>query len=311
MAAFAVLCPGQGRQSPEMFDFALADAAGRAVLGEFEQALGTDLRAVASSGVGLFDNAFAQPAIVAVARAVWASLAPRLLQHGMAPAMFAGYSVGEVAAWSCAGAWDTAGSAEVVRVRAALMDAASPAGFGMLAVLGLPQARVAQITQRHGQVHCAIVNDEDHVVLAGPLAALGATEREVRALGASTRLLDVRLPSHTPLMAAAAQAFADHLASHSWGAVSAPVLRGVDGRQMLRPADGARALSRAVAEPIRWVDCMREMIEAGVTVALELGPGSTLSKLFTDAHPGIAARSVADFRSADGVVAWMQRQLAR
>ena len=47
--------------------------------------------------------------------------------------------------------------------------------------------------------------------------------------------------------------------------------------------------------------------EAGITVALELGPGAALARMLQARHPHIACRSVADFRSLDGIVAWLGR----
>jgi [acyl-carrier-protein] S-malonyltransferase len=87
------------------------------------------------------------------------------------------------------------------------------------------------------------------------------------------------------------------------------VLRGVDGRRCLRSSEAAQALQRAVCEPVRWVDCMREIVEAGVRVVLDLGPGRSLAKLCEQAHPQLRARSVEDFRSIRGVSEWLGRQL--
>jgi [acyl-carrier-protein] S-malonyltransferase len=45
-----------------------------------------------------------------------------------------------------------------------------------------------------------------------------------------------------------------------------------------------------------------------MTVALELGPGSALARMLQARHPQIACRSVADFRSLDGIISWLGRQ---
>jgi [acyl-carrier-protein] S-malonyltransferase len=50
--------------------------------------------------------------------------------------------------------------------------------------------------------------------------------------------------------------------------------------------------------------------EAGITVALELGPGAALSRMLRKRHPDIAARSVADFRTLDGIRRWLERACA-
>ncbi|MFL6707715.1 MAG: malonyl CoA-ACP transacylase, partial [Massilia sp.] len=72
--------------------------------------------------------------------------------------------------------------------------------------------------------------------------------------------------------------------------------------------DAADALSRQLAETIRWADCMDAAAEAGITVALELGPGAALSKMLQGRHGQIACRSVAEFRSLDGIIGWLERQ---
>ncbi|MBA3623370.1 MAG: acyltransferase domain-containing protein [Methylibium sp.] len=303
MQHYAILCPGQGSQSPDMFELVAADPRGREVLEEASHTLAYDVLAKARSGDGLFDNAFAQPAMVALARATWTLLEPQV----PTPALFAGYSVGEVSAWSCAGAWDVRLSVAVAVERARLMDAHSPPGYGMLAARGLPLERL--LAHAPG-LHLAIVNDIDHAVLAGADAALGAAEAALASHGAWTRRLDVHVPSHTPVLQTAASEFGAFLATTPIRPVSAPVLRGVDGRRCLQSSEAPQALQRAVCEPVRWDDCMRGIVESGVRVVLDLGPGQTLAKLCAQAHPELVTRSVADFRSARGVADWLHRQLA-
>lgn len=302
MQDYAILCPGQGSQSFDMFELVAADPRGREVLEQASDTLSYDLLAKTRNGDGLFDNAFAQPAMVALARATWALLEPQV----PTPALFAGYSVGEVSAWGCAGAWNVRRSIAVAIARARFMDAHSPPGYGMLAARGLP---LEQLLAHGADLHLAIVNDIDHAVLAGTNAALVAAESELASHGAWTRRLEVHVPSHTPVLQPAALEFGAFLAATPIEPVSAPVLRGIDGRRMLQVSDAPQALQRAVCEPVRWSDCMREIVESGVRVVLDLGPGRTLANLCSQAHPQLTARSVADFRSTGGVVDWLHRQL--
>jgi hypothetical protein len=46
-----------------------------------------------------------------------------------------------------------------------------------------------------------------------------------------------------------------------------------------------------------------------LTVALELGPGAALSRMLHARHPRIECRSVADFRSLDGIKKWLARHV--
>ena len=304
MAEFALLCPGQGSQSPEMFDFALGHSRGREVIEAFEATLGLGLVARARANERLFDNTFAQPALVAVALANWAVLAPDL----PSPLLFAGYSVGEVSAWGCAGAWDAAWCARVAAERARLMDADSPADCGMLAVRGL---RHEELVVLASSLHVAIINDPHHLVLAGKLADIELADGSLTAHGATTRRLDVRVPSHTPLLAGACRALGQFLQSVPMRDVPVPVLRGIDGLALRHGAQGKLALEQAVSHTIRWDLCQRTIAESGVRVLLELGPGRSLTKISADQETEslIVGRSIADFRSADGIARWLERQL--
>jgi [acyl-carrier-protein] S-malonyltransferase len=66
-------------------------------------------------------------------------------------------------------------------------------------------------------------------------------------------------------------------------------------------------LSRQLAETIHWSACMDAAAEAGISYALELGPGSALSRMLQQRHPHIRTRSVADFRTLDGILDWLAR----
>ena len=74
--------------------------------------------------------------------------------------------------------------------------------------------------------------------------------------------------------------------------------------------DGADALARAIARTIRWDRCQQQLVESGVGIVLELGPGHALARMAAESMPDVAARSVSDFRSLDGVAQWLTRQLA-
>ena len=302
MTPFAILCPGQGAQTTTMFDPLVDDPAARAVLDAFSDAASIDLVARTAAVDRLDANVYAQPAIVASAVATWTVLRA----HLPTPSVFAGYSVGEVSAWACAGAWNVAEAASVTMRRVEAMDRYGPTGCGMLAVRGMSRD---EIEDRTAGLFVAIVNAADHVVLAGPEATLDAASDALLVRGAWTRRLDVRVPSHTPLMHEAAQRFAEAAKGTPARDVASRVLRGVDGEPCRSGVDAMTALSRAIEEPIRWDACLRALTEAGIGVALELGPGRALAEMCTAQCPGIVVRSIADFRSLGGVTDWLLQRL--
>jgi [acyl-carrier-protein] S-malonyltransferase len=62
-----------------------------------------------------------------------------------------------------------------------------------------------------------------------------------------------------------------------------------------------------LSQPVQWAACLDACVEAGVDVFLELGPGRALAEMAASAYPGVAARSVDEFKSLDGVRAWLAR----
>jgi [acyl-carrier-protein] S-malonyltransferase len=301
MAGYALLCPGQGTQHPRMLDFALSTGAGREALAAASDAVAIDIVARVQGGQGLFDPVFAQVAIVAATVASWQALAAEL----PAPALVAGYSVGEVSAWGCAGSWSVAEVLRVVAQRARFMADASPPGAAMMAVTSMRRDALPAILERHS-LYMAIEVDDDHWVLAGRRDDLQAATASLESMGASAHPLPVGVPSHTPLLDAAAAALRAFLAGVPGSNPGAPVLRGIDGQALFAYSAARDALADAVSRPIRWRACAEECLEHGISAALELPPGATLARMLAG-RGSIEARAVADFRSVDGVARWLER----
>jgi [acyl-carrier-protein] S-malonyltransferase len=284
-----------------MLDFALAAPEGRDAIAAASDAVGLDIGARVRAGDGLFEPEFAQIAIVATTVATWQSLAAHLPE----PALVAGYSVGEVSAWSCAGSWDVREVMRVVQQRARFMVSASPPDAAMMAVTALHRDALEPILQRHA-LHLAIEVDDDHWVLAGRRGDLEAATPDLQNVGASPHPLPVGVPSHTPLLEAAARQLRDFLAGVEGRDPSVPVLRGIDAQPLHRYSAARDALADAVARPIRWRACVDECTERGIGAALELPPGASLTRMLAR-HPSMQPRAVADFRSVEGVARWIER----
>ena len=108
-------------------------------------------------------------------------------------------------------------------------------------------------------------------------------------------------------MQSAVEPFAQALGATPFQPAQAPVLAGIDAATVSDKTRAVETLSRQLSEKIRWLSCMDAAAEAGITVALELGPGAALSRMLQNRHPHIATRSVADFRTLDGIRKWLER----
>ena len=306
MSGLALLCPGQGGQQPGMFDLALAAGAGGGALAAARAVLGEDPVALARSGApSLFENRVAQPLVCAATLAAWEALRARL----PAPVAVAGYSVGELSAWACAGGLEPVEAVALAARRAAAMDAASTGPAGLVALRGLPLAALERLAAAAG-AEVAIVNGPDHLVAGGGEAALGRLAAAATSAGATTvQRLPIAVAAHTGALAGAVAPFAAALAASGLRDASAPVLAGTSGLPLRRRAEGVEALSFQLAHRLEWARCLAAAAELGATVFLELGPGHALARLAEELIPAAAARSVADFRGAEGVLRWVVARL--
>jgi [acyl-carrier-protein] S-malonyltransferase len=302
-----ILCPGQGAQHVQMFDLLRGEPAAAPVLDAAGDLLGADLRALPESTLAghLFDNPIAQPLICAAAVGAWQALRSLLPP----PLLFAGYSIGELAAHGCAGTLPAETVIRLARTRAQLMDACTAARGGMLAIKGLRQPVVEALCLGSG-AEIAIHNAADHFVIGGPVAVLDVLAEAAIGRGARlARRLQVNVISHTTRLCSVSAAFAEALAAAPLDDPPVPVLAGMDGAPVRTRAGAINALSAQLSQSIRWRDCMEAALEMGGQVFLELGPGNTLTRMLQEMAPDVAARSLAEFRSVSGAAAWANRQL--
>jgi [acyl-carrier-protein] S-malonyltransferase len=303
--SLALLCPGQGVQHAEMFERVRDLPAARHILDLASTVLGRDVFSAAGAE-DRFDNAQAQPLLCTASLAQWQGLRDCV----PAPTLIAGYSIGELAAHAIAGSFDAATCLALAAQRARLMDSASPADAGLQAVLGLERHVLQPLCDLHG-AHVAIANGQDHFIVGGTHASLQRLADAARAQGADIRLLPVRVPAHTPLLAAAVAPFAAALDASPLQAPRLPLLAGIDARPVRDRATAVNTLSLQLAQTIEWAQVMRQAFERGARVFLQLGPGNALARMVAPAYPCCEVRAVEEFQSLEGAAAWVRSALER
>ncbi|MBR8185031.1 malonate decarboxylase subunit epsilon [Burkholderia ambifaria] len=306
----AILCSGQGAQRADMFELTGAVPQADALFAHAARLLGDDPRDWVQHAEpdALHENRAAQLlctlqalAAAALLDTVW----PRRR-------CVAGYSVGEVASWSVAGMIDPHDALDLADARARAMDAASGGDERMAFVRGLTRAQLARLCDGR-EAAIAIVNPGDAFVVAGRQADVAAVADDAARDGAlRVAPVCVRIASHTRRLAAAVPAFRASLAAVN---VRRPppgtrLFSGIDGASVLDVGAGLDKLARQIAEPVEWAACLAACVEAGATAFLELGPGRALAEMAGGAYPALPARSVADFRSVDGIASWLARVAA-
>jgi len=292
----AIIAPGQGSQTPGLFNGWIEDPSLKELIIAWSDAIGLDLLRLGTTAEAdeIKDTANAQPLIVA------ASLLGAHALGVKSCAVTSGHSVGELAAAALSGAISEGDALTLVRARGVEMaKAAATSPSGMSAVLGGDRSEVLAAISALNLV-AANDNGAGQIVAAGELQALTQLGENPPA-GARVRALAVAGAFHTSFMAPAVEPLRKLAATMPTHSVSIQVISNCDGHVV---RDGAEVLDRIVnqiANPVRWDLCMETLKTLGVTGVIELPPAGTLVGLLKRAVPEIetfALKSADDLSAA-------------
>jgi [acyl-carrier-protein] S-malonyltransferase len=301
MGKLAFLFPGQGSQYCGMGrDLTEAFAESRQVFDQANAALGFSMSDMCytASLEELKQTENTQPAILTVSVAAYRALEKR----GVTPDFVAGHSLGEYSALVAAGGLDFSAAVKLVRARGRYMQEAVPAGEGaMAAILGLPPAEVLEICKKaadHEVVSPANLNSPEQTVISGNAAAVKRAVEIASQSGAKRAvILPVSAPFHCALMAPAQKRLEHDLRAANFAALKIPLITNVDAEAITTGDEAREALIRQVTSPVRWLDSVHEMIESGVTIFVEVGPGKVLSGLMRQIDRSVRSLNVEDAAS--------------
>lgn len=277
----AIIAPGQGAQTPGMLAPWIEDAASKALLIQWSDAIGLDLihLGVHADAEEIKDTSHAQPLIVAAGL-----LSARALNLSQKYSFVAGHSVGEITAAAIAGVLTPLDAMKLVRTRGLEMaKAAAVTPSGMSAVLGGDRDVVLNAITDAGLV-AANDNGGGQIVAAGDLTALAALAPE----GARVRALAVAGAFHTSFMESAVEPMRTLAAKISVSDSSVGVLSNKDGAVLTSGREILDRIVQQIANPVRWDLCMQTLADQGVTGVIEVAPAGTLVGLIKRAVPAVA-----------------------
>ncbi len=309
MGKLAFIFPGQGSQAAGMGkELAQAFPSARAVFDAVDAALHEKLSELCFNGPDeqLKLTANTQPAILVVS----AAAAAVLTERGLTPDLVAGHSLGEYSALVAAGALGAADAARAVRARGTFMQEAVPSGQGaMSAVLGLEPGRVRAICE---SVEAATgktcspanYNDPAQTVIAGEASAVAKAGAELKAAGAKRVLpLPVSAPFHCALMEPVKARLEAVLREVAWKEPRFPVVTNVEAKANRNLERIAPLLIEQVTSPVRWIECVQELVRLGATRFVEVGPGKVLSGLVRRIDKSVEVFNVEDKASLEKTLA--------
>ncbi|HKR58986.1 MAG TPA: ACP S-malonyltransferase [Pyrinomonadaceae bacterium] len=280
----AMLFPGQGSQYPGMGkDFAENFTVARQVFEEADEALGFSISRLCFEGpaetLQLTENT--QPAILTVSVAALRALESAGIGK---PSYVAGHSLGEYSALVATGAISLADAVRTVRARGRYMQEAVPAGVGaMAAVLGASLETIEQVcSEVRGNQVCAPanINSANQIVIAGNSEAVDRAAEKLKEAGAKRVVkLNVSAPFHCALMMPAQKRLAEDLARLHLDELSVPLISNVDAIAITKASDARDSLIRQVSSPVRWLESINILLDAGLKRFVEVGPGKVLTGL--------------------------------
>jgi acyl transferase domain-containing protein/NAD(P)-dependent dehydrogenase (short-subunit alcohol dehydrogenase family)/acyl carrier protein len=225
----------------------------------------------------LRDTQVAQPAIGAVSLG-----ALKVLESfGLEPGMYAGHSYGELPALCAAGCFDDHELHQLSRLRGHLMASFHGQDAGTMLAVHSPVEIIESVLHEDGLgLVIANRNSPTQSVLSGATVEIDRALSSLERRKIRYTRLPVAAAFHSPLVAPAQVPFREALDAVGFRKGRSPVFANSSSRQYPTDPDSMRQiLAEQLAKPVDFVQQIGNMIQTGVRTFVEVGPGSTLTRL--------------------------------
>ena len=209
---------------------------------------------------------------------------------------FAGHSLGEYSALSCAGYLNFGETIKILRVRGDAMQNSVPKGDGgMLAVLGSKIEDVEKIlsnNQNNFVAHVANDNSNGQIVLSGKTKDLQILSEFLKDNKIKNIKLPVSAPFHCNLMSKATMVMTEELQKINFKQSKNILISNVTAEEISNTEDLKHLLIKQIEKRVRWRESILNMINKGVNQFIEIGPGKVLSGLVKRINKGVKISSI-------------------
>ena len=196
---------------------------------------------------------------------------------------FAGHSLGEYSALSCAGYLDFKDTIKILKIRGNAMQNSVPKGEGgMVAVLGTNIEDVQNILKENEKnFYAQIANDnsDGQIVISGRIKDLEILSKILKANKIKNIKLPVSAPFHCSLMSKATEIMSKELSKIKFKTSKNILISNVTASEIANITDLKELLIKQIENKVRWRESMIKMINNGVDQFIEIGPGKVLSGL--------------------------------
>ncbi len=292
----AFVFPGQGAQfvgmGKDLYD---TNPLAKQLFDEADRILGFNIKDIMFAGT---DEELKQTKVTQPAVFLHSVISALCLGDDAKADMTAGHSLGEFSALVAAGALSFEDGLRLVAARANAMQKACEANPGtMAAVIALPDEKVEEICQEVSNEGNVVVpanyNCPGQLVISGSTEGINKACELLKAAGAKRALvLNVGGAFHSPLMQPAKEELQEAIEKTEFKTPKCPVYQNVDGKPHTDPEEIKANLIAQLTSPVRWTDCVKNMVADGADDFTECGPGKVLRGLIGRIDRNVSAHGV-------------------
>ena len=196
---------------------------------------------------------------------------------------FAGHSLGEYSALSCAGYLRFSDTLKILRIRGDAMQNSVPKGQGgMVAILGSTVETIEKIlkdNEKNFNVQIANDNSEGQIVLSGKVEDLDKLIKILKENSIKNIKLPVSAPFHCSLMSKATNIMSDELNKLNFAESENKLISNVTAKEISNTNELKDLLIKQIENRVRWRESVINMINNDINHFIEIGPGKVLSGL--------------------------------
>ena len=292
----AFVFPGQGAQfvgmGKDLYD---TNPLAKQLFDEADRILGFNIKDIMFAGT---DEELKQTKVTQPAVFLHSVISALCLGDDAKADMTAGHSLGEFSALVAAGALSFEDGLRLVAARANAMQKACEANPGtMAAVIAQPDEKVEEICQEVSNEGNVVVpanyNCPGQLVISGSTEGINKACELLKAAGAKRALvLNVGGAFHSPLMQPAKEELQEAIEKTEFKTPKCPVYQNVDGKPHTDPEEIKANLIAQLTSPVRWTDCVKNMVADGADDFTECGPGKVLRGLIGRIDRNVSAHGV-------------------
>ena len=222
---------------------------------------------------------------------------------------FAGHSLGEYSALSCAGYLSFSDTLKILRIRGDAMQNSVPKGQGgMVAVLGSTVEIIEKILKENEQnFNAQIANDnsEGQIVLSGKIEDLDKLIIVLKENNIKNIKLPVSAPFHCSLMNKATNIMREELNKLNFMNGGNKLISNVTAKEISNTDELKDLLIKQIENRVRWRESAINMINNDINHFIEIGPGKVLSGLIKRISKEVKIDTINNQGDIEGLKIWV------